>query len=261
MDKELRDQLFSARWAVANDKKEYAYEKITEALLRIGALNQMVDEFEELPEEIPPEAVEIEEPEFVEVSGVKFKDRGAYRTPSGKFKGLVVHYTVSNRTAKSAVAVLRYLANHKYRMGCMVMDEDGKIYIPKGWDPLTEWGGHAGKSSWKGDSGLSDEYAGMEICCWGKGSKVGPFRSNEGEENIIKGKYQQFTDKQEKALTNFILWARQVNNEFQLDLVVGHDEARADIGLKGDKSDPGASLSLTMPKYRQFLVQKEKALK
>lgn len=199
------------------------------------------------------------EPEFVVVKGVRFSNRGAYLTPSGKFEGLVVHYTVSGRTASSARAVVSYLASKGY--GCMVMDEDGKIYIPEGFDVFRSWGYHAGVSKWQGRSGVSDAYAGMEICCFGLNSKVGPFRESKGEANIIKGKYQTYTEAQEKALTNFILWARTKNTEFELSKVVGHDELRAEAGKRGDKQDPGASLSMTMPQYREFLAKAEKALK
>lgn len=191
-------------------------------------------------------------PEFVRVKGVKTPNRGEYKTPSGKFKGLVVHYTVSGRTASSAKAVLNYLVNHKDRLICMVMDEDGKIYIPEDFDILRSRGAHAGSSRWAGDSGLNSYYAGMEICCWGLNSKTGPFRTAvKGDGYVIPGKYQTYTEAQEKALINFCLWALDSNNEFSADRICGHDEAREQAGLKGDKQDPGASLSMTMPTLRK----------
>ncbi len=88
----------------------------------------------------------------------------------------------------------------------------------------------------------------MEICSWGKDSKVGPFRESKGEANIKKGKYQAFTSKQEAALKNFIFWLKDVNPEFDVEWVVGHDEI-----APTRKSDPGASLSMTMPKFRELL--------
>jgi len=192
-----------------------------------------------------------EKPEFVVVKGVKFKDRGQYQTPSKMFSGLVVHYTVSGRKAANAISVLKYLAENN--LGCMVMDEDGKIYIPEGFDVLFNWGYHAGVSRWNNSVGVSNIFAGMEICCWGRGSKVGPFRQSMGNGNIVRGIYQAYTEAQEKALRNFILWAKANNKEFNIDNVCGHDEVRALAGKPGDKQDPGASLSMTMPEFRNLL--------
>ena len=191
------------------------------------------------------------QPEFKVINGVRFKTHGNYKTKSGMFSGLVIHYTVSGRTPDSAIGVVKYLAKKGY--GCMTMDEDGIIYIPENFDVLKSVAWHAGKSKWDNKSGLSKYYAGMEICCWGRGSDVGPFRESDGEANIIKGKYQKYTEAQEKSLTNFILWALEQNNEFKIDNVVGHDEIRAEAGYPGGKQDPGASLSMTMPKYREYL--------
>lgn len=261
MDSKLAEILWTARWATKANKPDLAYQQITEALVHIGAERSNPSVEPDRPTEpMPIKPVDgIVEPEFVIVRGIKFKDRGAYKTPSGMFSGLVVHYTVSNRTQASARAVVEYLASQGY--GCMTMDQDGKIYIPEGLDIFRSWGYHAGTSKWQGRSGVSDIFAGMEICCWGLNSKDGPFRESKGEANIIPGKYQTYTQAQERSLTNFILWARTKNPEFKLENVCGHDELRAEAGKKGDKQDPGASLSVTMPTYRNYLVEAEKVFK
>lgn len=148
--------------------------------------------------------------------------------------------------------MVQYLESKKF--GCMVMDEHGVIYIPEGFDVLTEWGSHSGVSKWKGISNVSDRFAGMEICCWGIGSSVGPFREVKTAEGyIVAGKYQQYTAAQEQSLINFILWAKTKNEEFDLDYVVGHDELRKEAGKLGDKQDPGGSLSVTMPAFRDLI--------
>ncbi|MGJ1432459.1 hypothetical protein ACR79M_13135 [Sphingobacterium spiritivorum] len=36
-----------------------------------------------------------------------------------------------------------------------------------------------------------------------------------------KGKYQQYTEAQEKSLINFILWAKSKNRTFDLDYICG----------------------------------------
>lgn len=192
-------------------------------------------------------------PKIVEVPGISFSKR-VYRTAHKTFEGMVLHYTVSDRTAKSAKAVLNWLS--KKGLMCMVMDGDGIIYIPKGFDIFRHYGAHAGSSGWDGDNGLNDEYAGMEVCCWGKGSKKGPFRTSKGEANIIAGTYQQYTAKQESEYTNFIMYCKFMNPNFDLNKNVGHDEARDYVGKRGHKQDPGASLSMTMPKYRKMLNRK-----
>jgi N-acetyl-anhydromuramyl-L-alanine amidase AmpD len=195
------------------------------------------------------------EPTFVILPEIEFVNRGNYSTVSGKFKGLTVHYTVSGRSSKNARSVVEYLKSRGF--GCMVMDEDGIIYIPKNFDIFKSWGYHSGVSKWKGIKNVSDHFAGMEICCWGRGSSVGPIREvNETEGYVIAGKYQEYTKAQEKSLINFILWAKSKNSEFDLDYVVGHDELRKEAGLKGDKQDPGGSLSMTMPDLRNLLKTK-----
>lgn len=193
------------------------------------------------------------EPEFVVVKGSRFKT-SAYKTASGKMEGLVVHYTVSGRSASSAIGVLRYLAEKG--LGCMVMDEDGKIYIPEGFDVFKSAAAHAGASAWgsyRDPSGLNRYFGGMEICNQGRGSRIGPFRTSTGEANIIAGTYQTYTERQEWALKNFCLWAAHKEPAFKLENVCGHDEGRDQVGKRGDKTDPGASLSMTMPKFREHL--------
>ncbi|WP_131539929.1 N-acetylmuramoyl-L-alanine amidase [Pedobacter nototheniae] len=197
----------------------------------------------------------ITEPVFVTVKGIKFKDRGNYATPSEKFKGLTVHYTVSGRTAANAEGVINYLKNEGF--GCMVMDENGIIYIPEQFDIFKNWNYHSGVSKWKGITNVSDYFAGMEICCWGLGSAVGPYREVKVAEGyIVAGKYQKYTEAQEKSLINFILWAKSKNDEFDLDYVAGHDELRKEAGKVNDKQDPGGSLSMPMAALRDLVKAK-----
>lgn len=264
MDKKLAEKLWTARWAINAGKKKESIEAVTAALVHIGAepvSSLPADKEPDRPSSPPPAPLKgITEPEFVIVKGVKFPDRGPYQTPSKTFEGLTIHYTVSGRTAASARAVVGWLASQGY--GCMVMDEDGKIYIPEGFDVIREWGHHAGVSKWGNRSSVSKYFAGMEICCWGLNSKTGPYReAKKGDGYVVPGKYQTYTAAQEKALTNFILWARSINPAFRLENVVGHDELRVEAGKRGDKQDPGASLSMTMPAYREHLAKLEKNLK
>lgn len=212
-------------------------------------------EVEALKDDMTPEILptlpqaNVDTPIFKIVKGVKYKDRGNYNTDSGMFSGLTVHYTVSGN---APTGVVNYLAEQGY--GCMVMDYDGVIYIPEDFDVLKSWGYHSGVSKWNGRSSVSDVFAGLEICCWGLNSKVGPFREVTTDQGyVVSGKYQQYTEAQEKSLIDFCLWAKNRNPEFSFDNVVGHDELRREAGRIGDKQDPGGSLSMTMPQLRELL--------
>lgn len=206
------------------------------------------------PDKAPPEIEEkpnaITEPIVQVVKGVKYKTHGKFKTKSGKARGLVVHYTVSGRSQAAAKNVVAYLA--KEGLGCPVMDENGVIYIPEGFNWLTDVAYHAGVSSWKGVSGISAYCIGMEICNWGTAGKekgVKDLRLQASKkENIKPGTYQMYTEAQEKALVNLCLWLKAKCPEFDFDWVVGHDEI-----APTRKSDPGASLSMTMPDLRKLL--------
>ena len=255
-----KDHLYSARWAITKAINENDFGSIldyaADSIIQAKA-DSITGEVEEDRPNTTDKDIEDREkytiPEIVVVPGVKFKKRGRYKTATGFAKGLVVHYTVSGKTKKSAKSVLNYLA--KKGLGCMVMDEDGIIYIPQSFDLDEEWASHAGDSAWKGKNWLSKYLMGMEICCWGKlnsttEKRADVIRSHSGKDNIKKGLYEAYTMSpgQEDSLKNFILWQLDINPEFLLDWVVGHDE----IAPKR-KSDPGASLSRSMPEFREYI--------
>lgn len=210
---------------------------------------------EEVEPDRPSQTIGYDKPDLVVVKGVRFKTQGNYRTPSGNAKGLVVHYTVSGSSETSARGVLKYLANRG--LGCMVMDRNGTIYLAENVDLDKTVAWHAGTSGWKGVSGISRYCMGMEICSWGrldhttKPRVFSSIRSSGNVDNIRSGEYESYTAEQEKALTDFILWQLDVNPEFDLDWVVGHDEI-----APNRKTDPGASLSMSMPAYRKWLKGK-----
>lgn len=258
----IKDLLYTARWALTEAIDKDKFGMLATAVDRIADAQALIaDDVQPAPDDEPP-VLPIEEPiasssfvnpHFEVVKGVKFKKWG-YKNEF--FDVLVTHYTVSGSSAKSAIGVLKSLA--KRGLGCMVMDEDGIIYIPEGFNVLTDAAAHAGLSKWNGMTGLNSYAAGMEICNWGKlDSKTKKYakkiRTSKGEANIYKGEYEAYTPKQEAALINFCLWAKSVNPNFKFENVCGHDEARALAGQPGGKSDPGASLSMTMPKFRELL--------
>lgn len=201
--------------------------------------------------------IAVDTPIFKVVKGVKYKDRGNYNTPSGMFSGLTVHYTVSGN---APTGVVNWLAEQGY--GCMVMDYDGVIYIPEDFDVFKSYGYHSGVSKWNGRSSVSDIFAGMEICCWGRNppasvpeNEIRTVTTEQGY--VVAGRYQKYTEAQEKSLINFCLWAKKNNPEFIFDNVVGHDEIRREAGKLGDKQDPSGSLSMTMPQLRSLLKKNQ----
>ena len=181
---------------------------------------------------------------------------------NGKFakgfpEGVVVHFTSGSSLSGS----IEFGKSKGY--GFWGIARDGTIYKTH---PLTEWGSHAGKSTWPnlGES-LSSKLLGIEIDCPGivtkEGSKYKSWfgtsysenevRISEKKENIAKGAYVCFTTAQEESLVKLILWLKKENpTVFNLDYVLGHDEISP-----GRKTDPGASLSMTMPDFRKHLHQ------
>ena len=195
-------------------------------------------------------------PKIVEVD-VDMPTQGKYRTSGGKAIGLVVHYTAgrSKSGESDAIRCLQGLA--KRGLGCLAMDINGVIYKAKtqGWDDVA-W--HAGSSAWDGKTGMSRYYMGMEICNAGKldnnmvswfGEKFTADEVRVAEKdyhNIDAGKYPKYTVAQEESLKNFILWRMDLDPNFKT--IVGHDEIS-----KSGKTDPGASLSMSMPEYRAMI--------
>lgn len=193
-------------------------------------------------------------PDIIKVKGAKYKTQGNYRTKSGMAKGLVVHYTVSGKSDDSARAVVKYLA--RKGLGCAVMDEHGTIYVAENFDIEKDVAWHAGSSSWQGHTGMSRYCIGMEICNWGRltpesRKRVSKMRKANPRHNIKAGDYEPYTPAQEEALVNFILWYKQINPDFDVDFVIGHDEC-----APTRKSDPGASLSKSMPEFREYLKKR-----
>ena len=248
----IKDHLYTARWAITKAINDNDYGAVLDlaagSIIQAKALS--ITEEPERPDE-PPAIIDYAIPEVVKVAGVKAPSRGNYRTDSGKAQGLVVHYTVSGRTKKSAKAVLSGLVRRG--LCCMVMDEDGVIYVPENFDLVRDVGYHAGASSWKGKTSVSFYCMGMEICNWGRLNSetkqyAKDFRVSEGKDNVKKGEYEKYTAAQEESLINFIMWQLDTNPEFQIDWIVGHDEV-----APTRKTDPGASLSMTMPQLRSHI--------
>lgn len=225
---------------------------------------------------------------------IRYKDsmktRGKYskRYP----KGAVVHFT-AGRGRKKAEGGSRAKDTHKemgkksvesaIRKGSycyFVIDRDGGVHQPFSLD---RWGYHAGESRWSGiGSSVSDEMVGIEIQAAGKVKSTGngdykayytstsrgdkTFQENEvrhakeDNDNIQKGTYHKYTEAQEEALMDLLLWLKHNNPDvFNFAYVAGHDEVAGMKGIgRNRKNDPGAALSMTMTELRQKLKERSK---
>ena len=195
-------------------------------------------------------------PDIVETD-IKVSVRGRYPTRSGMPRGLIIHYT-SGRfdTHDDTINSLRHMAESG--LGCMAMDIDGKIYRAAN-QPLDKVAFHAGNSMWQGQRSISYYCVGIEVSCagllsagetwWGtKIPKELTRHISDQRDNQKPGTYHAFTALQEASLINFCLWQLDTNPEFKIGWIVGHDEV-----APNRKSDPGGSLSMTMPDFREMI--------
>lgn len=182
---------------------------------------------------------------------------GKYRTGSKWPRGAVIHYTAGRpvMSEDDAKAQLEEMAGKGY--GAYLVGDDGRIYAPKVMG-MQEVAYHAGQSQWRGVSDLNRICMGIEVSCagrledsrtwWGDVVPSQSIRVVKDEENRVVGQYMAFTSDQEESLLSTLLWHVKYNPEFDIEWVVGHDEISP-----GRKQDPGGSLSVTMPKFREIL--------
>lgn len=182
--------------------------------------------------------------------------KAAGKYPKGYPEGLIVHF--------SAGSSMRSTMDWGREQGYMFLgiDKEGNVYQT---NPLNEWGHHAGVSSWPGiGSSVSNRLIGVELDCAGKLSSAGPgkwkswfgrivgedkVRTVVGKDNQKKGTYEKYTEAQEAALFDLIVWLKTNNpSVFKVDWVLGHDEV-----APSRKDDPGGALSMTMPELRARL--------
>lgn len=174
-------------------------------------------------------------------------------------KGAIVHFTAGqDRTEQDAL--------DSYNWGCdegyvfFVIGPTGKVY--QGF-PLSHGGSHAGTSKWPGlGESVSSKLVGIEVACAGRleGNKAWFGRTYQDSEiravtesyGCPAGNYKKFTEAQEQALIELLVWLKKNNpGVFNVDYILGHHEVS---GMKGigywRKNDPGGSLSITMDQLR-----------
>lgn len=182
-------------------------------------------------------------------------------------EGAVVHFTAGrSATDQDALNSLSYGREQGYSY--FVIARSGKLFQAS---PLSNWGYHCGESKHPIlGTGLSRKLVGIELANAGYLEKINEnkYKSWFGEvftadqvryvdekSDCQPGYYHKFSDQQEYALFNLLIWLKLNNPDvFNLDYVLGHHEIS---GLKAlghwRKNDPGGSISIPMQKLRDTL--------
>lgn len=165
---------------------------------------------------------------------------------------LVIHYTASGPNSDIA----KYFSNASAKVSAhLVIRRDGTVFQCV---PFNVVGFHAGKSTWKGLTGLNRHSIGIEIENWGPLKKAGPnwvswtgaaVKSSSAIEARHKfgtpdGGWEIFTDKQVMATIDA---AQAICESYGIDEIVGHDDISP-----GRKSDPGPAWSMASFKAKVF---------
>lgn len=196
--------------------------------------------------------------------------RGTY--PKKYPVGALVHFTAGHRNGLTTGNKLMRDTGMLY----LLIDQDGKVAQS---NPLNQHGYHGGASSWPGLSGnVSDDLVGIEIQCagkltehqghyypwWDQGKHLESNRIHPSEvvympkaDNIQPGYYHLYTEAQMYALRKLICWLHLNHpSVFELKYVLGHDEV-----APNRKNDPGGSLGMTMPKFRELIQRDVETIK
>lgn len=189
------------------------------------------------------------------LEGIDYK-----RSPSqsGKIKPkyLVIHYTAG----RSYEASLNTLAGPHAKVSAhLLIARDGRIsqlvpFNKKAW--------HAGKSEWKGLTGLNAYSIGIELDNYGKLSKTagGSWQTYFGkkvpDDQVIVAKHKHggklcgwhtYSEEQLEVLEEVAL---AIFNHYKLEDVIGHEDI-----APGRKTDPGPAFN--MDSFRSLLLGRE----
>ncbi|UOF77033.1 N-acetylmuramoyl-L-alanine amidase [Caudoviricetes sp.] len=198
------------------------------------------------------------------------KINGSWDYPLGYPESAVIHFTAGGNSCSGTIS---WLAQCNYP--CIVIGREGEIYQPF---PLSRGGNHSG--TWHHTT-----YIGIEIVAAGRVERVivnGEERfkayfhnnasqyfyrkdvrySNGKDGYLIEGWYHAYTIEQERALRKLLLWLKENDkkNVFNINEIIGHDQACADTGAFGRKNDPGAALSQPLDKWLDKYVANKQEL-
>jgi hypothetical protein len=263
MNKDEKKSLYTLRWYL----REHWGEELArrEALSILGSLLEPEAQPENRPSASAANKHLLWCP-FAQTDFPKAPTVGSYE--AGYPMGAVVHFTAGRRHGLKSGIQTQIQGDCTY----FVIDADGNIAQNF---PLDSWGYHAGegpKSKWPGlGEGVGRKLVGIEVQAAGQLTKSGSkYKSwfgleipaaevrqiaTDTDNQQQAGSYQKYTDAQEAALIQLLLWLYRNNTDtFSLDLVLGHDEVSGPQGIgRWRKNDPGGALSMTMKKFRAHL--------
>jgi len=266
MTKEEKESLYTLRWHV---REQWGFPEAKENSMEI--LGRLLDP-QAQPESRPSASGTDQHLLWCPFASTGFPPshtRGSYR--KGYPEGAVVHFTAGRYHELADSFSSQVKDGYTY----FVIDQNGNI----GQNfPLDSWGYHAGESKWEGlGASVSSKIVGIEVQCAGKLKlKDGKYETwfeteipadrvrhiaRDTDNQQQAGYYHIYTDAQESALKQLILWLYRNNTSvFSLDCVLGHDEVSGPKGSGGSKgqddwrkNDPGGSLSKTMAEFRAEL--------
>ena len=267
MDKKTRDHLYSIRWGsnsiLESDlseeiekKAEYIYDEATDALGLERRRNRDGEVVEEIPDEndkrpVIPNFPAAKKHFFPLNTRVELDpDRRGYIKP----KGIVWHYTVSYHTQ----ATVDYFKRNVVDVHFVVGHKGETIQMVEG----NRSAAHAGRSSWKGISGLNDDFIGIEFVNMGplypigggkfvdyynrdrrrKGKKYNIWMGAIHENKFQGHKYwEPLTEAQFRKGLEITYWAMKEYG-FTKDYVTAHHEVSP-----GRKIDVGGTMPVGKP--------------
>jgi hypothetical protein len=178
-----------------------------------------------------------------------------------ELEGLVVHYTAGHQSEDASGTIAMANSPDHAPYAFWVMDSLGTVHATH---PLNRWGYHCATIHHR-------THLGIEIMCPGKltkfenryyawfdldrsGNPRGPawpedkVRYFKGNALQTAGYYAKYTEAQERSLVGLVQFLKDTQPKFKIDNVVGHDCILPDY-----KDDPGGSLSMGMPEFREYL--------
>lgn len=280
MDKQLLDILYTTRWNIKHDKFDDAEMTITQAIDHLTGRTPIIEPVPGLKPppsviDVPVKVGELWYPNAVKRTDLRMKARGTFK--GGWPVGILVHFTAgrSGGLAKAIDSIKGGIKNG-YLFACIA--DSGEFVQP---NPMTEWGYHAGESSWSKYSKLfsgtvSDEMFGIEMNNAGmvklveSGKYKGMYETwfgtylqesevryvTQAEYGCPTGYYHKYTPEQEKSLIEFCVWAIKADPTGRLtaDTVLGHHEVAGFKGIgRWRKNDPGGALSMSMDDFRKLI--------
>lgn len=156
-------------------------------------------------------------------------------TPLTDPRFLVIHFTAG----ASADSSIRYWRDTKKGRVCahFVIDRDGTVIQCRGLDRTC---GHAGKSAWKGYTGLNSHSIGIELANGGSAyptrfSDLKPITARHKNGGPI-AQWEQFTPAQIKACGKLVA---DLHAKFRFQDIIGHEDCSPDR-----RNDPGPAFPM-----------------